>query len=29
VVFVIRPEGDGAFEVLGSIAPGDWSAIGG
>ena len=29
VVFVIRPEGDGVFEVLGSIAPGDWSAIGG
>lgn len=29
VVFVLRPGGDGGFEVLGSIAPGDWSGIGG
>ena len=29
VVFVIRPGGDGSFEVLGSIAPEDWAGIGG
>ena len=29
VVFVIRPGEDGGFKVLGSIAPGDWSGIGG
>ena len=29
VIFVIRPKGERAFEVLGSVAPGDWDAIGG
>lgn len=27
VVFVLRPEGDGSFEVLGSILPDQWSEL--
>lgn len=27
VVFVLRPQGDGAFEVLGSIAPDTWDSL--
>ncbi len=27
VTFVVRPKGDGQFEVMGSIKPGEWAAI--
>lgn len=27
VAFVVKPHGNGRFEILGSIAPGEWSAI--